>query len=328
VTTNYFPGNLQWLGLAKETTYGIPAASPTAFVPMVSPKWQPNPTTLVDDGLRGSMAKAFGLQQGLRFDEITYSTYPYMDSIYPHLLAILGNADTLTGASDPYTHKTSLYNGSGTNAAQPPSYTLWYFDAAGKCWQMAGAMAKSMKIDVKAEALVSVAADWIGLPATAVTPPSNTPTANPPMPSWNSVITVGGSALTKYSEVSLSYSRATEMIPTLTGTQVPVAIYCGELDVTGSLQAVYQGSTDNDLASFIANTQPALLVKILPAGDATHSLTLQHSKVAYTASAPSGTNKWMEIASSVQAIANATDALGGGFSPAQAIFLTAASAAF
>lgn len=328
MTTNFFPGNLQWFGFAKESSYGTPAASPSYFVPMVSPKWTPHITTLPDAALRGSMAKNYGLQQGLRYDEFTYQTYPYMDSVYPHFLAALGTADAVTGSADPWTHKTALYNGSGSNAAQPPSFTVWYFDAAGKCWQSAGCVSSNLALDVKADQLATIDAGWMGLPATAVTPPSNTPTGNPPMPSWNATITVAGTSLSKYSDVKITLKRATEMIPTVTGTQSPFAIYCGELDVTGDLTGVYQNSTDNDLAAFLANTQAALLVKVAPAGDAVHSLTLQMSKTAYTDSSISGSNKWMEVASKIEALANTTDALGGGFSPAQAIFLTNASAAF
>lgn len=328
MTTNFFPANLQWLGLAKETTYGTPAASPTVFVPMISPKWTPHITNLPDQALRGSMSKTYGQQQGLRYDEFTYQTYPYMDSIYPHVLAALGNPDTITGASDPYTHKTAVYNGSGSNAAQPPSYTIWYHDGAGKCWQSAGCISSNFAIDAKAEALVTVDAGWLGLPATAVTPPSNTPTGNPPMPSWNSTITIGGTSLSKYSDIKVTIKRATEMIPTITGTQAPFAIYGGEVEVTVDLAGIYQNSTDNDLAAFLANTQPALLLKVAPAADATHGLTLQHSKVGYTDASISGSNKWMEIAGKVQALANTTDALGGGYSPVQAIFTTPASAAF
>lgn len=323
MTSNVYAGNLQWLGAAKETTYGTPAAAPTFWMPVTSPKWTPHVTTLPDDALRGSMAKTFGMQQGLQYAEVTYTTYGYMDSIYQHFLAALGTADAVSGSADPYTHKTSLLN-----TGQPPSFTIWYFDAAGKCRQIPGCVSSNLAIDAKADALVTVDAGWMGLQGTWVTPPTNTPTTNPPMPSWNSTITVGGSALTKYSDVKLTIKRATEVVPTLTGTQSPFAIFCGELEVTGDLTAVYQGSTDNDLADFLANTQPALLLKVAPGGDSTHSLTVQCSKVAYTDASISGTNKWMEVASKLEAIANATDALDSVLSPCQAVFATPTSTAY
>lgn len=327
-TPLFFPANLQWVGFASEAAYGTPAAAPTVWVPATTPKWVPKVAPLPDEALRGSMAKLFGQQQGLRYDEITYVTHAYADSAYPHFLAALGTPDVITGSADPYTHKTALYNGSGTNAAQPASRTVWWFDAAGKCQRMAGAQSSNLKVDIKADALVTLDAGWMGLPAVEVTPPANTPTANQPIPAWNSTITIGGTAMSKYSEVSLVYKRATEMIPTINGSQSPFAIACLELDVTGDLTGVYQGVTDNDLTAFLANTQPAMIVKLANAGDATHSLTLQHSKVAYTDVTTEGTNKWMEVKSKLAGIANATDALLGGLSPAQAVLTSPQSTTF
>lgn len=309
--TAYIAGNLQWLGAAKETTRGAAAAAPDVWIPISSPKYQEHIATLTDDALRGSMAKEFGLQQGMTYPELTYTTYAYMDSLFPHFMAALGVADTVSGTSDPYTHSTALLN-----AGPPPSYTLWYFDGK-ECWQIVGAQSSNLKIDAKVNALSSIDAGWIGLSSSTVTAPSNTPTSEPPMPSWTSTVSVGGTALTRYTEVGITIKRATEAMEVLNGTQTPGAIYVGELEVTGDLNGVFQGSTDTDWANFLANTQPALVVTFAPAGDATHALTLTMSKVAYTDSQFSGSNKWMEIQSKVTALANPTDALDSVLSPIQ-----------
>lgn len=34
---SFYPGNLQWLGLAKEVTYGTAIAAPTIWVPVEGP---------------------------------------------------------------------------------------------------------------------------------------------------------------------------------------------------------------------------------------------------------------------------------------------------
>jgi hypothetical protein len=274
------------------------------------------------------MAVEYEQLQGQGHDTLTYKTYLYLDTVYQHLLAVLGNPDTLTGASDPYTHKTALYNGSGGDAAQPKSYTLFYNDAAGSVKQIPGAIPSSVKITVKPDGLAELNVTWVGLPSTAITPPTNTPTTAKPMPGWNSVITVGGTALSSYSEVSLEYKRATEIIPSITGTQTPFAVFGGPVSATGSLTAVYQAAADVNMTDFLNNTQPVLLVKVSPAGDATHSITFQHSKVAYDASAPSGSNKWMEVKATIKALANTTDAIGGGYSPAQVILTSPVSTAY
>lgn len=322
MTTNYFPGNLQWLGLAKETTPGVAAATPTVFVPMNSPKYTPHVTVLTDDGLRGSMAKSYGAQQGMQYPELTYSTYPYLDSVFPHLLAALGNADVITGSADPYTHKTALLN-----ASQPPSYTLWYNDGAGKCWQIVGAKSSSLVIGAKADALATLDAGWIGLTAAAVTPPSNTPTTNAPMPSWKSTVTIGGTAFTKYTDVKLTIKRDTAPVAVINGTQAPGAVFAGVLEVSGDLNGIYQGSTDNDLVGLLTNQQPALVLTFGPGGDAVHSLTLTCSKTVYTdASFDSG--KYVQVTSKVTALGNTTDALDSNYSPMQAVLLSPVSTAY
>lgn len=328
MTTNYYPSNSQWVGWAAEVTYGTAIAAPTVWIPTDTPVWVPVIAPLSDEALRGFMGTPYQQQQGLRYDTLTYTTYFYMDSVYQHFLAALGVTDTITGTADPYTHKTALLSSQSGGTAQPRSATLFWVDSAGKAMQMPGAQLKDLKVSLDPAGLAKLDISWVGLPSAIIAETTNTPTTQKPMPSWNSTITVGGTVMSKYSAVNLAYARNTEMIPTITGTQTPFAIFCGPLAVTGDFTGVYQGSTDPDFAAYLANTQPALLVKIAPPGDATHSLTLQHSVVAFDTSSPSGTNKWTELKSTFKCLMNSTDAIGGGLSPAQAIFVSAQSTAY
>lgn len=323
--TTFAPANLQWVGIAPEVTYGTAIATPSLWVPVDSPTWKPTIASLLDTNLRGSMGAEYEQLLGLRFDTISFKTKFYLDSCFYFLRSLLGQTDVVTGSSDPWTHTTSLQN--TTNNGQPASSTVFWTDAAGKTWQMAGAQALSVKITLKQDALAEMEVTYIGLPATAINPPTNTPTTAKPMPSWNTVITVGGTAYTKYSEITLEYKRGTEMIPTITGTQSPFAIFGGPVSIGGSFVGVYQGSTDNDLAGWLTNTQPALVVKTNPAGDAVHYLQMTLSKVAYDDVAVSGTNKWMEVKSTIKGLSNATDAVGGLFSPSKVILLSPVSTA-
>jgi hypothetical protein len=323
---NFTPGNLQWLGIAVEATPGTAAAAPTVWIPVASPKLVPHIGSMPDNALRGSMAKDFGNLLAGRYDEMSYSTYLYADSCFLHFLAILGTADALSGSSDPWTHKTSLKN---SGNGQPATHTLFYADGTGQAFTIAGAQLSQLKVSVKVDGLVQLDANWMGLPSTVAAAPTNTPTALPPAPGWNSTITLGGTAMTKYSEIDVTYTRANEAKFTVNGTQAPSAIYCGELDVAFDLTGVYQGSTsDTDWTNFLANTQPSLVLKMAAAGDAIHALTLQHSKVAYQDVSFEGSNKYLEIKSKAIGIANATDALGGGVSPALATLTSAQSTAF
>jgi hypothetical protein len=327
--TNFYPSNLQWVGIAKETTYGVAISAPTVWVPVDGPKYKSTITPLKDKFLRGSMAETYQQQQGMRYDELSYKTYFYLDSVYPHFLALLGTPDAVSGSSDPYTHKTALYNGSGTNSAQPSSYTLFWADAAGKVQQIPGAIIGEAKVSLSADALASLDVTWTGLPATTITPPTNTPSALKPMPSWNSTITIGGAVSDKYSAIDLSFKRNVEVIPTITGTQAPFAVFGGPVGVTGSLTGVFQNATtDTDWTNYLANTQPVLSVEAQPPGNATHGITFQMSQVAYDITEVSGTNKWQEVKANIEAMANSTDALNGAFSPAQVILATSVSTAY
>jgi hypothetical protein len=317
--------NLQWLGLATETVYGTATATPSLFVPVDTPTWKPTTASIVDSALRGSMATEHQQINGLRFDTVTFKTFLYLDSAFTILRAALGLPDVISGAADPYTHKTSLQSG---NNGQPAGTTVFWYDAAGKAWQMAGSVVQTVKIGLKQDGLATLDVTYIGLPAVPITPPSNTPTTQLPAPSWNSTITIGGIAYSKYSELDIEIKRATEMIPTITGTQAPFAIFGGPVTVAGTLNGIYQGSTDTDLLGDLTNLQPTLLVKVSPAGDAVHSFSFQASKVAYEDTTVTGSNKWMEIKSTLRMLANTTDVAGGGnLSPLLVTALTTASTA-
>jgi len=328
-TTVVISANLQWVGAAKETTYGTASAAPTFWIPVdgSSVKYKPNVNVLTDQALRGFMGVDYQQVQGMRYDTLAYKTFLYLDSVYQHFLALFGKADTITGTADPFTHKTSLYNGSGADQAQPPSYTLFYFDGL-KCWQIPGCIVSSVKLDVKVDELTSLDIQWSGMPATQIATPTNTPTTAKPWAAWNSTITLGGSALSVFSEVAIEYKRDVAQVNTINASQSPLEIFGGGVSVAGNLTAVYQGgATDVNMTDYLANTQPILVVKCAPIGDAVHFLQVTHSQVAYDNVDVSG-SKWMEIAAQIKALSNATDALDTKLSPAQVQFLTTQSTAF
>jgi hypothetical protein len=122
MTTTPRPGSQQWFGLAKETTYGVPVAAPTMWIPVDSPKWEPKITPLVDNALRGMMGTDYGQTQGTRHDELSYKTMIFADTIFPHLVAILGGTDTVT----PLTATTlTLGSTSTTGGTLAAGATYW-----------------------------------------------------------------------------------------------------------------------------------------------------------------------------------------------------------
>lgn len=305
-----YPSNLTWLGIAKETTYGTPVATPTVWIPLESPEWKPDQHQLVDEALRGNMAKVQNVVAGPRSDTIAYTTPLLIDTLFPHMMNILGVADSVTGTSAPYTHTTSLLN---TGQAQPTSYTLSLFNGA-EAWQMAGSQLSKVEVDLKADELGKLGVEWMGLPATQVATPTNTPSTNLPWPSWNSTITVNSVVATAYSDVKLTYTRETKPVFVTAGSRSPYVIFVGPLNADIEVTGVYQGyaGTPTDLSNLLNNTQIPVLVQVNPVGDTVHYGKWQHTLAApMTSEVKDSAGNYVEIASKYTAVANSTDGTSG-----------------
>lgn len=301
---------LQWIGVARESVYGTAIASPTDWIPSTSPVWKPTFDLFVDDALRGTRAPQAAQVQGLRSDTVTFSTFLYLDSSYFLFRAALGLPDVVVGTAAPYSHSTSVQS---ANNAQPAGTTVFWYDAQGKTWQMPGSVIDSLKVTSDVTGLIKLDVTFMGLPATAINPPTNTPSLVQPAPSWNSTITVASTSMLNRSGWEWDIANNAYRVDAINGTQVPAAIGVGECIITGSINAIYQGSTDVDLVDFLANTQPAMSITVNPVGDAVHGWTFQTSKVTYDAAEPNdGSNKYMQIKSTTKALTNATDVAGGG----------------
>lgn len=305
------PANSQWMGMARETVaFGTPASVPTVWVPLISPAWAPHITPLKDQAFRGTMAATSAQVAGCRYDSFDYQSYVYLDSIFQHMLAMLGGPDAVTGASDPWTHTTSLLN---SGQSQPASWTLWLANDK-ECWQMAGCMMVGLDVETKvADSLAGITPSWFGLPATKVTAPTNTPETGKPFPAWNTLLTVGGVPTTQYSDIKLSMKRDAEAVFAANQSQSPYDIFVGAYTVAGDLTAVYQGNTasQDGLANHLANTQVPLLLQINPAGDAVHYAKWQHTNIAYDVAGIKDNGKFMEVSMTLEMLANATDATNG-----------------
>jgi len=322
-----YPSNLTWLGIAKETDYGTAVATPTAWIPLDSPTWKPDQHQLHDEALRGNMAKLQNVVAGVRSDTVSYTTPLLLDTLFQHMGNILGAADTVTGTTAPYTHTTSLLN---TSNGQPTSYTLVLYNGA-EAWQMAGSQLGKVELDLKADELGKLNAEWMGLPATQVATPTNTPGTNLPWPSWNTTINVNSVQATAYSDVKLSYTRENKAVFVTAGSQSPYVIFVGPLSADIDVTGVYQGysGTPRDLYNLLTNTQVPITVQVNPVGDAAHYGLWTHTLAApMTSEVKDAAGNYVEIASKYSAVSNSTDATGGATSPVKFQLVTTVSAAY
>src|ERR1043166_997660 len=321
MTLSLVAGNLQWLGIKKEAVSGTAETAPTIFIPIEGPKWGAKITQLSDQALRGFMGADSNRMAGSRDDEVSYKTYLYPSVLFTHLRAILGGTDTVTGSADPWTHKVSLLN-----TVALPTYTLFLSMGDGNSMRVPGCVLSDVKLTIKANELPSMDVSWVGLPATIVANPTNTPNTEAPMPPYTATITVAGANLGKYSDISLDFKRSVQPVMVLNGSQSPDSIYCGELAVTGTTTAVFSGTADSDLTSYLTNGAPTLSISINPPGDAVHTVAVQCSKITYDTSDPVGSgNGYMTISNSFTALLNSTDALDGKQSMAQVIYKNASA---
>lgn len=402
MAVNVYPGSVQFVALGKETTYGTPAAAPTIFPPLESvPKWDPKITMLKDSGLRGGMFSDVNQIQGNRYEEFSYKSLMFADSLMPHFVNMLGayvqtgttaaptttlsagtaagvttintvasipatsviqidtgvlaeiatvnsvtgagpytltlatatrfahaSAVTVTNTAQPYTQSEAILNGLGTTA-QPPSYTGWLYLEGGQCVRVPGMMLSDLKLTMKPNEKPTIDASWQGLPGTFVSAPTYTPTALKPFNTNNLTISVGGVATTAASDIEIDFKRDTKMALGFTGTQSPVSIFMGSLTVTGTVQAIYQGVTDQFLTDLLANTQPSISASIYADGDSTHPFTVQLSKVALNSATVTGSmTSYVTINAPFNALANTTDAIDGALSPAQVKLASAASTVY
>ncbi len=304
-----FPSNIQWVGLAKETTYGTAVAAPTVWVPVVGPKWMPNQTNIIDDALRGNMVVEQGMVAGIRYDEVTYSCYGALSNLFQHMAAILGYPDAVAGTAAPYTHATAVQN---AGDGQPVSYTVFLYNGA-ETWQMPGSKIPTLDIEWKPEALVKLAVTWRGLVSTKmVANPTNTPDTTAPMPSWNTTVSTGSADSTRTGlKLSLKRNDANAIF-THSGSQAPYEVFLGALSMDGELTGVYQGyaGSPTDLSNYLTNVQPALSIQTNPVGDAIHYGKWTMSKAGYSGVEVSGQSGYMQVSSKLKPLANSTDGLG------------------
>lgn len=303
-----FPSSLQWVGLGLETTRATPVA-PTFFIPVKGPQYTPNITELADMGLRGSMVTEYDQIAGLRHDMFDFTCDVYADTFPTLLRACLGSPDTVTGSVAPYTHVIGLLN--NANSGQPPSYTISYFDG-DEMWQLPAGQCDSVGLKFNAAGLLEATVKFFSNPAavvTAVTPSFSTVEA---IPSWDCVVTLGGTAITKTMDGSIDLKRNVKPIEAITGTQAPYRLWAGPLDTTGALSLVHESDT-GEIDNYLNNSKVSLDVKFTDL--ASNSIELHSSNVAFKTGKPNGSKDWMEYDTEMVCLPNASDAVAGGVSP-------------
>jgi Phage tail tube protein len=318
-----FPSVKRFVGFAKEITPGTPVA-PAAYMPVTKMDWNDKPTWLKDKGMRGTMAEdAFAIIQGVQLGELDFEGPVFADELGYLIGNIMGSDDT-TGASAPFTHKFSLLNSGG---GQPTTHTVTQYYMAEPTHngrQFAGACVSEVgfKFNAESELLTytAKAASWISNVAAAT--PTFTGTTAKPLPSWQSVLGIGGVAsggtqvLTVQSG-EFNFKRAIKPYFTAQNSQNPYIIQRGGLTMDWKLSFV--AADESPLTYMRNNTQPQIQF-ILNNGLATTSalvVQVDIAQAAFTEAKPNFGSEAVMFDAMGECVLNTTNiGTSGGYGPA------------
>jgi hypothetical protein len=307
------PVNLFYLGLAKEATPGTYVA-PTVYLPVTNPKPADVIAAVKDEGLRGNNAVLQGQYPG-----ISSATFDFDGDLYPdtigNLFAAIVGPDTVTGTA-PYTHTFK------TTTAQPPSYSLTYFDGV-ETRGFPGCKCSDLSFKLDAKGALTYSSKWIGYPSASESAPTAAFTALQPFLGWEHTFTAAGASSTRPVSVTWDFKRAVEAVHAATGTQAPREIFAPGLDVSGSSTNLFDVTTDE--TAFLAYTPLVLVSKFTqPAGPGGATLQITSSAAVYN-EAPKNfpTGKYVELAVKWDSVYNATDV-----GPAAVVLTNAVAAAY
>jgi hypothetical protein len=233
---------------------------------------------------------------------------PFTIPLIQPLLNGQANGATVTGFTS---HTIGVLN-SPTVGNQPPSVTLVDFDGV-TARQITGAQGDSLNITFGADAAFAWTGKWIGNANTSVGAPSNVYSTEIFVPGYSVQAAIGGAVLAQVVSGECDIKRSAEAIQTADSSVAPFVNWAGPLSVTGKLSFVVL-TGDNTLTAGTSYLKQAL--NLLFAEPQTgHALKLQMSQVQYDSPKINRGKSYVQVDCNYTAEGNATDAVGGGYSP-------------
>jgi Phage tail tube protein len=279
-----YPQALSFMGVGKETTQGT-AVVPQRYIPYDPGSLEPNeqPEVLVDEGERGSMSREYGAVRGKNKVETSWNGVPFSESVGDLLHNILGGY-AVSGAG-PFVHTFSVLN---SGQGQPPTHTVTDrqgITATVGARAYPGFCLSELTLTGNAEQLLTYECKGTGWPsAPAGAAPTNAPPTSTVTPAWRSSVTWNSVAVTTVMEWSLTITRELQVVNTADGTQAPLVIARGPVNVNGSLNIVASDasplSAEVPLTTMVAGTEAPLVIGVSAnyAGTAGHSVVFTMTK--------------------------------------------------
>jgi hypothetical protein len=293
---------------------------PTAYIPVTKIDFSDKYNQLGDVGFRGSQAKTYGFQQGMRLGNFVIDGDLFADSFGYVLGSFFGAYDYLA-TNGSTTSTTYSFSPQNTGNGQPTPYLFYDFNPGGGNMRVfAKAVISDLTIKFNPAALVSYSATGMSFASGVVATPTPAFSTFTPVPSRVATTTVN--SLIIPSAVSADYTFKREMfgeINTLQGGQDPLAIFSGPVSLVTKF-ALVQGGDDTQLNYYINQTQPPfVLTGTRGLTTAVDGLRIQCTSANYqNVKLVQQGKAYVELNGEFEAIANATDrsTAGGGYSPA------------
>lgn len=254
-------GRLGHIGLAKETTFGMPVAA-AKYMRYISESLVSDIEPLVPRNITGYFDEGPTFQ-GLKthMGKVTFNAFP--DALGLFLVSAIG-ADAITGAGSPYTHKFKVRQAEFSSLSTMTPLTLEVHKDLGNAFQFSGCIVNKLKFMIGvgkgrgADMVLTCEADMLMKTEADIT--ATSPTFETPLPFlWNqAAITLGGTSFTTFQDLSIEIDNGLESYPFLDGTSEIQRI------LSKSQRVVTVGGTliadRTQWADFIAGTQQALVM--------------------------------------------------------------------
>lgn len=300
---------LSFLGIAKEVTPGTPVAA-SAFIPVTGLTPKDSVQLLDDKGMRGSLVEVYDQIAGVTSATVDFDGDVFPDTIGYPLAGVLPDLVT-TGASAPFSHVFSTLN---TGNGQPTSYTLNDNYVAGNR-QYPGAKFSEVGFKFSADGLLTYSAKATTFGSATAAAPTTSFTAIPPMVGWQGVVQIGGVTNAGVLDGEITIKRSVTIINSVDGTQAPVQLWSGPVQVDGKATLIMED--DTALTQYLTTAKPAIDFNF-SAGTGITAVGLQFhmSKCSISAADITRGKDYIEIPITWTALANTTDiGASGGYSP-------------
>lgn len=294
-----------FVGIGKETTYGTPVAA-TIFVPASTIASEDVKNYVPVTVYEGSAVNSYGQIPTQGWSTFNYDGPVFMDNVGYAFKSLLGD-ETTTG-SGPFVHVLSTLN---TAPMQPQSYTLVDYNGF-EARSFPGCLCSQVEVNYAANALLTYSAQWMGLPSSAVTKPTQSFSAKTAVAAYKGVVTIAGSATAIVESATITFTRTVNPIIAINASTSPVAQFAADVSATGSMTIIYED--DTFLTPMLNGTAQSIEFSVTNGADI---LDIKGTSGLFTkAPVTRGGNGWMEVTVDFTLVANSTDAgASGGVSP-------------